>query len=200
MVVAREEPGPVQEAVDPRVERSRELVLAATIELLAEVGYGPLAVEAVASRSGVAKSTIYRHWPGKEELAAEAFARLRDEAGTVPPPGPVKERVVTILRALALKTLDPEWHQAACMPAVIEGGARSTELATEAARMAEERARPLVEVLQAGIDTGELVPAVDASVLADSLAAPILLRRLFHREPFPPDEVPALVDQILGTG
>ncbi|MBN2623081.1 MAG: helix-turn-helix transcriptional regulator, partial [Acidimicrobiales bacterium] len=51
--------------VDPRIERSREQILAAAIDLLREVGYGGLTIEAVAARSGVAKSTIYRHWSSK---------------------------------------------------------------------------------------------------------------------------------------
>lgn len=198
MVVAREETVRSHD-VDPRIERSRDLVLAATIELLGKIGYGPLAIEAVAARSGVAKSTIYRHWPGKEELAAEAFARLREQASTVPPPGPVRERAATILRALALKTLSPNWEEAACLPALIDSGARCPRLAAEAAAVAEERARPLVQVLQDGISNGELPETPDASVLADALVGPIILRLLFHRERFHPDDVPALVERILGA-
>lgn len=184
--------------VDPRIERSRELVIAATIELLGEIGYGSLAIEGVASRSGVAKSTIYRHWPGKDELVADAFARLREQAQSVPPPGPLDERLTTMLRALALKSLDPDWRAAACMPAMIDGGAHCPKVAEECARVAEERAKPLVQVLQDGIDSGELPAGTDASVLADALAGPIILRRLFHRTPFDPDQVPALVGQVVG--
>src|SRR4029450_13783209 len=56
------------EEVDPRVERSRRVILEATLGELGEVGYGTLTIEAVAARAGVGKSTIYRHWPGKLEL------------------------------------------------------------------------------------------------------------------------------------
>src|SRR5262249_40014200 len=58
---------------DPRAERSKQTILDATRELLAqEVPVGSLTVEAVAGRSGVAKTTIYRHWRDKWELALDA--------------------------------------------------------------------------------------------------------------------------------
>jgi AcrR family transcriptional regulator len=193
--VAGKDPG----GVDPRIERSRQTVLTATIELLGEVGYGALAMEAVAARSGVAKSTIYRHWPNRDALVTDAFAALREEASTAPPPGPVRERATVLLRALALKTRDPDWETSACMPALIDGGARSSEMARECARAAEERSRPLVDVLEEGMRAGEIPPG-DATVLADALFGPIILRKLFHREPFDPDDVPAHVERVLSGG
>jgi AcrR family transcriptional regulator len=58
---------------DPRVERSRQAILDATLQLLAQDGdVGSLTVEAVAARSGVAKTTIYRRWRDKWELALDA--------------------------------------------------------------------------------------------------------------------------------
>lgn len=58
---------------DERVERSKKAILDVTRELLAEEGdVGALTVEAVATRSGVAKTTIYRRWRDKWELALDA--------------------------------------------------------------------------------------------------------------------------------
>src|SRR5262245_19919967 len=63
--------------VDPRVERSRRVILEAVLEELGEVGYGPMTIERVAARAGVGKSTVYRHWPGKLELVEDAFRTLK---------------------------------------------------------------------------------------------------------------------------
>jgi AcrR family transcriptional regulator len=52
-------------------------VLDAVLALVAESGYGAVTIEAVAARSGVAKSTIYRHWPGRAELVNDAFRTLQ---------------------------------------------------------------------------------------------------------------------------
>src|SRR5215467_4675058 len=58
---------------DPRAERSQQAILEATRELLAsDGGVRSLTIEAVAARSGVAKTTIYRRWRDKWELALDA--------------------------------------------------------------------------------------------------------------------------------
>src|SRR5665811_1409721 len=58
--------------VDPRVERTRKVVLDAAAALLGEVGFGRTSIEAIAERSGVARSTIYRHWSDRVELLMAA--------------------------------------------------------------------------------------------------------------------------------
>src|SRR5256885_1383400 len=62
---------------DPRIERSRRVILEAALEELGQAGYGALTIESVAARAGVGKSTIYRHWPGKLALVEDAFRTLK---------------------------------------------------------------------------------------------------------------------------
>lgn len=183
--------------VDPRIERSRTCVLGATAELLREVGYGALTIEAVAARSGVAKSTIYRHWAGKPQLVADAFCLVHDrEDLEVPPPGPLKGRVVAMLRDLASATSEAD-RLACLMPALVDAAERSDEIAAVTSHLAQQRTQPLVDVLAEAVRTGELPSDADPAVLADALSGPIVIARLFHRPPVDPDDVPALVDQIL---
>ena len=66
--------------VDPRIERSRAVILEATLDELADVGYGAFTVEGVARRAGVSKATVYRHWDGKLELVADAVGRSSNGA------------------------------------------------------------------------------------------------------------------------
>ena len=61
--------------------------LAATLELLADDGFGPLTVEAVATRAGVGKATIYRRFPGRDALVADSLATLNDDLPAVPDRG-----------------------------------------------------------------------------------------------------------------
>ena len=187
----------LHEDVDPRIERSRNCVLGAAAELLREVGYGGLTIEAVAARSGVAKSTIYRHWAGKPQLVADAFSLVHTrEDIDVPPPGPLKDRVAAVLRDLQAATGEAD-RLACLMPALIDAAERSDEIAALTGRLAEQSARPLVDLLAEAVSTGELPPDADPEVLADALFGPIVIARLFHRPPIDPDEIPALVDQIL---
>lgn len=181
---------------DPRVERSREVVLKATLELLAEIGYGELTIEAVAARSGVAKSTIYRHWSGKLELVSDAFMELKRSHDDLPPPGPVRVRVAALLDELARGVKDPNWR-VACLPALIDASARDEDMAALCQQLAEKGIGRLIRLLDEAKDAGELPDDTDSTLLADALTGPILLRALFHRPEVDPDDVPALVDQLL---
>lgn len=178
------------------MERSREHVLAATLELLSEVGYGELTIEAVSARSGVAKSTIYRHWSGKVELVTDAFMEMKRGAGNVPPPGPVRARVIVMLQELAEGVKKPDWRLA-CLPALIDASARDRDMASLCRQLSEMGAARLVRILDEGVEAGELPPDTDTALLADALFGPILLRSLFHRPELDPDDVPALVDLLL---
>lgn len=84
-------PRPKTAAADPTPgRRSRRTsgdveaaILAATLEVLDEVGFKDLTVEAVAARAGAAKTAVYRRWPSKVPLVVEALAR--SEPGLPPP-------------------------------------------------------------------------------------------------------------------
>lgn len=186
--------------LDPRIERSRLQVLAATVDLLREVGYGGLTIEGVAARSGVAKSTIYRHWSSKGQVAADAFQWLHGlDPQDVPPPGPVRDRVVAVLRSI-IGDIAATDRLVCMMPALIDAAERSDEIAELAERVAEEKNAVLRGVLDEAVASGELQPQIDTGLLADALVGPVLLCRLFHRPPVTADDVPALVDQVLPVG
>ncbi|MEA5360838.1 TetR/AcrR family transcriptional regulator [Amycolatopsis sp., V23-08] len=60
----------------PRRGKAREdAILAAAVELIGEVGYDRISMDAIAARAKASKMTIYRKWPGKAELVAEALRR-----------------------------------------------------------------------------------------------------------------------------
>ncbi|HMG41095.1 MAG TPA: TetR/AcrR family transcriptional regulator [Acidimicrobiales bacterium] len=181
--------------IDPRVERSRVQVLHATLELLGEVGYGDLTIEAVAARSGVAKSTIYRHWKGKLELVTDAFHEMK-VAEPPPAPGPVAQRVTDLLMDIARNVIGTDWR-VNCLPALIEASARCPEVADVSRDLAEAGMSRVKAVLDDGVAVGELPAELDTMLLADALTGPIFLRGLFHRRPVQPDEVPGLVALLL---
>jgi AcrR family transcriptional regulator len=56
-----------------------EAILAAAIELVAEIGYDRMTLDAIAKRAKASKATIYRKWPGKAELVAEALRRHAEQ-------------------------------------------------------------------------------------------------------------------------
>jgi TetR/AcrR family transcriptional regulator, regulator of autoinduction and epiphytic fitness len=182
------------ELVDPRITRTRRVVLEATIALMAECGYGAVTIEAVAARSGVAKSTIYRHWPGRVELLHDAFHELKPPI-TICDDGDVRHRLVAVLEGLARITQTSTWSS--CLPSLIDAAERDPEARELHSRLAAAGRQTLVDLLTAGVASGELRADLDAEVMAEALAGPILLRRLMSLEPLDPADVGHLVDQLL---
>jgi len=180
---------------DPRVERSRHVIFSAALELLGEVGYGGLTIEAVAARAGVGKSTIYRHWSGKLELVEEAIRTLK-VAKAVPAVGSVRDQIVAMLGDLATNMADSTWSS--CLPAIIEAAERDPEVLAIHRRISYQRRQVLVDLLAEGVRRGEVGPFADLSLLAESLIGPIILHRLLLHDPIDPSEVPVMVDQLLG--
>ena len=62
----------MNKAVDPRIERTRAVVLETAIQIVAERGFAGASIDSISQRSGVARSTIYRHWPSRMDLLLEA--------------------------------------------------------------------------------------------------------------------------------
>ena len=100
---------------------------------LIERGYGELTIEAVASESGVAKSTIYRHWPSRVELINDAFLELKPTL-PVPTEGTVRERLVAALENLAENVAASRWS--ACLPTLIDAAERDPAARELNARLA----------------------------------------------------------------
>jgi TetR/AcrR family transcriptional regulator, regulator of autoinduction and epiphytic fitness len=181
-------------AIDPRIERTRRVVLDATLDLLGESGYGAVTIEAVAARSGVAKSTIYRHWPGRVELILDAFHELK--APVAPPAeGDVRETVIAVLENLARMTVDSMWSL--CLPSLIDAAARDPEARRLHGEISAQGRRSLVDLLATGVERGELPANLEPELMAEALAGPILLRRLMSLPPFDPADVRQLVDQLI---
>lgn len=179
---------------DPRVERSRRIILEAVLEELGAVGYGALTIEAVAARAGVGKSTIYRHWPGKLELVEDAFRTLKAPV-TVSETGTLREKVVGLIEQIAC--LAQQSTYSSCMPALIEAAEHDPQVRDFHYRFSGERRAVLVGLLRDAAQTGELPPDTDPELLADALVGPILLRRLMLAQPVGPAIAPELVDQLL---
>jgi AcrR family transcriptional regulator len=68
----------------PRAEAREQAILDAALELLMEVGYDRLSIDALAERARAGKATIYRHWSGKAQIVAEAVRRLKAHSIAVP--------------------------------------------------------------------------------------------------------------------
>lgn len=181
---------------DPRVLRSRAAVIAATLALLAERGIAGSTVEAVAARSGVAKTTIYRHWPDQPALVLDAIGSTLHEPPD-PATGSLREDLVGLLGALA--TALHESPAAALMPALIEAAERDPAFAALHRREAGRRHRVVLEVIRRGIERGELPAETDPGEVLDLLTGPVFYRRWVSSGSVDRSFTTRVVDLVLGA-
>jgi len=180
--------------VDPRVERSRRVILEATLDELGDTGYGAMTIESVARRAGVGKATIYRHWQGKLDLLGDALETLKRPIAP-PTEGLVRERIVALLESLVGTIGESRWSR--CMPALIDAAARDETVERVHHLFVGARRQIMIDLIVEGITTGELATDLDPVLTSEVLAGPIFYRRLMTGEPFPPALARQIVDLVL---
>jgi len=185
----------LKRAIDPRIERSRSIILEASLQELGEVGYGAFTIESVASRAGVGKSTIYRHWPDKLALIADAFRTFHEERGPDITSGTPRERVERVVRHVAEVVAGSTFSR--CIPALIDAAERDRDLRRFHHRFQREARRPLVALIAEGVARGDFHGDTDPELAAVALLGIIFYRRLMCGEPLDPERCHEVVAAVL---
>ncbi|MEV0088801.1 TetR/AcrR family transcriptional regulator [Saccharopolyspora sp. NPDC050642] len=186
--------------VTRRSERSRVAILTAARELIAEVGYAKLSIEAIAARAGVGKQTIYRWWSSKGAVVFDSLLALSEGADgegiALPDTGDIEADLKTVLRATAAEFADPEFE------APIR--ALNTEIINDAELAAiyrEKMAAPVEEAkkerLRSAQRAGQLAADADLDLFLEVLYAPLAQRWLLRSGPLDDAFADALVDAAL---
>jgi AcrR family transcriptional regulator len=159
----------------PRSSRADAAIIDAVLELLAEgTTVEALSIEAVASRAGVGKATIYRRFADKDELVLAAVAAIKQ-----PPPEPRGESVRDDLIALAAHVRrSREGLAGRIMPCMVPELQRPGRLRDLYLQLVEDRRETTRRVLRRGIATGELRPDADIELTTVLLSAPNLMSTL----------------------
>ncbi|MUZ65641.1 TetR family transcriptional regulator [Agrobacterium vitis] len=159
-----------------RSDSSRSAILAATREVLEEIGFNKLSIEGVAARAGVGKATIYRWWPTKGVLAVEAFLEGVAPAISFPKTKSAQADVAAQVRKLS-KLYRGKVGQIVCE--MIGSGQCDTEMKTVFFDgYLKPRREAAKEVFQRGIDQGEFREGLDLDTLVDAVYGPIFYRML----------------------
>jgi AcrR family transcriptional regulator len=182
--------------VDERVQRSKEAVLAATYELLSEVGLSGASVDEVAKRSGVAKTTIYRHWPSRAKLILDACAKLSAKP-PVPETGTLKGDLLALAAGIANRLQTANFST--ILPSVIDAAERDPEIAKLHSQLHGGFMAPIYTVIERAHQTGELSSKHKAPHLVARLVGPLMYRRWFSREPLDEEFVKVVVEGIVSA-
>jgi AcrR family transcriptional regulator len=169
-------------------------VLATAFELLSESGVSGFTVDEVASRSGVAKTTIYRHWPTREALVLDAASRISAEQ-EVPDTGSLEGDLTALLADTGHLLSTARWSSV--VPSIVDVAERDPEFAEVHAKIQRGHAIALRKVLERAADRGELPATADRSVMVSALIGPLYYRRWFSREPIDDRFVKAIVRNVI---
>jgi AcrR family transcriptional regulator len=180
---------------DPEADRA---ILKATIELLVELGYGDLSIEAVAARAGVGKTTIYRRWSSKEPLVVDAIKSLKAPADPAEPAAdePTRDVLVRVLSGF-IRSMGPG-DSGAMMAGLVAEMSRNPELAQAVRRgLLEHRRSIVIAILRRGIERREIRSDVDLDVVADLFGGPVVMRVLLTGGPISARLAHRIVDTVL---
>jgi AcrR family transcriptional regulator len=181
--------------LDKRVQRSKEAILTVTYKLLSEGGISGVSIDEVSRRSGVSKTTIYRHWPSRSALLMDACSKLGTRP-EIPDTGSLKGDVTALATYLADQLKSARW--AAVLPSIIDAAERDPEVAQLHAQLHAGLMIPYLAIAERAKKRGELAPGQTPSEFVASMVSPFFYRRWFSREPLDDVFVKSVVRGLVG--
>ena len=178
-----------------RSARVRQSVLDAAFAELGEKGYGGLSIEAVALRSGVAKTTVYRRWPTRDELIADALDSRSDRYEPVPDTGSLREDLKQFCEGVRAKLTSN--HGKAMLKSLVGAVDQSPEIVETVQRFWRERRDVGGQLIERWIRRGVLRPETNADLLVEAILAPIYLRVLLPGGPVTGEVLEGFIDLAL---
>ncbi|MBC6459939.1 TetR/AcrR family transcriptional regulator [Actinomadura sp. HBU206391] len=185
----RDRPRPAPPA-HPRSVRACDAALSAAQDLLDEGGLPTATVDAISARSGVSKATIYKHWPSRTAVAAEAFGRRMAEAIPLPDTG----SAVSDLREQVRRVSAFYTGRTGAVFAQLLAACVTDPEATPYFReyFLDARRAAIAELWRRAVDSGDADGSVDAGTATDLLFGPLVFRLLAGHAPLSEPEADAL--------
>jgi AcrR family transcriptional regulator len=181
-------------ALNPQVVRSRAAALDAGREILVSDGWDAVTYKAVADRSGVGRTTLYRHWPTIEQFVYDVLLRDLAAAHHIPT-GATREDLIAELDGFRVELHNPLVERS--ILTIIDRASRNADFARLSDELYHSRSLSLAQVIQAACKNGELESTLDVSRAVSELAGPLVYQRLFGRKTIPREFVEDLVDDFL---
>jgi AcrR family transcriptional regulator len=173
----------------------RAAILDATRELLVEGGVQRLTIEGVAARAGVAKTTIYRRWRSKDDLAFAVLLELV-ELLAVPDVDDTREELVYLVKGV-VRVLASTMMGGVMQGLVPDLAADPERRQAFRERVVGARVGEMHKVVERGVRRGDLRADTDADLMYELLLGPVYFRLLLSGAPLTEELAPRLVDAVL---
>ncbi|BCJ75360.1 TetR family transcriptional regulator [Catellatospora sp. IY07-71] len=179
-----------------RNETSRRAILTAALDLCEQVGYGATTVEAIASRAGASKKTIYRWWPSKGAVVLEAVTDLAPAETPFPHNADVAADLHEQMNAVLAFLGSPRAGSA--YTGLIAETQHDPQLAEAlVTQLIRPRVQAAVDRLDAARQAGELSEHADLRLAVEMLYGPIYYRHLLHLGRPSPEHLRNLIEQVI---
>ena len=180
----------------PRSEEAHRAALETTVDLLLEAGVEGVTLEEVAARSGVAKSTLYRHFESREGLIAKAARGCVVEHPT-PDTGSLAEDLRFLFGRFNHKEEEQTLTQ--LLPLLIDAAKRDPDISAIVESVFAERKRPLRTVLQLAQLRGEISHDLDLDTALAIVVGPFTYRRLVEQREVTPDFIESVLNAAIAA-
>lgn len=177
----------------PRSAEARRKALEAAVAVLVADGVAGFTVEAVARRSGVAKTTIYRNWSSVDELLFDALD-LMIEPDPEPDTGSLRDDLLSLADHLVSIPETERRARRQVFSGLFAASVGDHRLAEVFERMVTSRCVPVESVVSRAQARGELSGDIDIRLVTDLLIGPVLFRLMFRNDTFSRSELENLVD------
>jgi AcrR family transcriptional regulator len=179
----------------PRDDAREQAILDAAIEILSEHGYEAMSIEAVASRAKSSKATIYRRWPGKAQLVAEAMRRRSEPMlEEFPDTGSLRTDLLAVVHRIIDGMNGIDGGLMCGLAVAARSDAEFARLMSS--YMHEHKLRSVSLLISRAQERGELPPAADPETIL-KVAPGVVLFQQINGEPLDETFAAYLVDTVL---
>lgn len=187
---------------DPRLAATRSRALNAALEQLQDEGVLALTHASVSARTGISRSTLYRHWPTLDDLLNSAFRHAITSQTFPPRPnGPLKADLEWLLDPLVTALEETAWGQIA--PQLVAAAATDDRARTVISTFMTDRYKVVRGVFDAAKQRGEITGDTDLEPLVEMTVAIPYFRKLIAKQPLDKDWLDghvALIGSMATTG
>ena len=179
-----------------RSEVTHQAILSATREILVEVGVRGLTVEGVAARAGVAKTTVYRRWKSKDELALAVLIDMVEQFVAVPDLDDTMAEFTAFVSG-AVRILGTTL-MGRVMQGLVSDFAANPELAEAfQTRVVTVRQKEVRRMVAVAVERGDMRADTDPELLHELLFGPVYYRLLLSGRPLEPEHAVRIVQTVL---
>jgi AcrR family transcriptional regulator len=172
-----------------------EPIYGAVCELLAEIGYDRLTMDAVATRAQASKATLYRHWTGKADLVVSAVKRRPNADNLLPDTGNLRDDLRGLMDSFRCKISSSD---GSLFLGILKAMQDDPDLATAMRDRMQAQWAPINEQLMTrAAARGEVHPGIDSELPISACLAELHHRHVVRGENVSTDHIDRLVDEVL---